>query len=65
MQEILVAWALMQPIEGRKECVWIGVTNYYAWNMHGYGVKVSWWQNNEIHVAPGKNGVLFTQFRIW
>jgi len=62
--EIITAFALSLPCDGRAEHCWFGVTNYYAWNTHGYGVKVSWWINNEVHIAIGKNGFLFGQCKI-
>jgi hypothetical protein len=63
--DLILAWALCQPIDGYKEHCWIGVKNFYAWNIHGYGVKVCVWGSGETHVGIGKWGKIVFQFKVF
>ena len=65
MQSLIVVWALMQPVDGSIEHCWWGMKTYTTWNTFGYGAKLSVWVSGESHLAIGKNGFLFGQFRIW
>jgi hypothetical protein len=59
-----MAWTLLHPVDWDVDHWWLGVSEYKAWNVYGYGAKLSIWNSGEIHLGFGRYGKVAIQFKV-
>lgn len=65
MQNLIVTFMLLTPMDFKHEVCWVGFQSFQAGNVHGYTTKLVLWSGGGIVLEFGKWNRLLVTKTLW